>query len=84
MHAADPDKSARLKRVLGVLADGLEHTTQDIMQQAHVCAVNSCISELRVAGHDIPCRIAMVEGSRRWFYKLERRQPQQLALQVAA
>lgn len=86
MNAADPDRSVRLRRVLGVLADGLEHSTMDIMQTAQICAVSACVSELRAAGHDIRCRVAMVDGSRRWFYLLVRRTAptEQLPLMVAA
>lgn len=70
IHAADPDKSVRLRRVLGVLADGREHSTLDLMTQARVCAVSACISELRESGHRIDCRMAMTDGQRRWFYRL--------------
>lgn len=66
MNAADPNKSKRLLRVLGVLSDGQEHSTLDLLTSAQVCAVNSCIAELRQAGHLIDC-------DRRgdvWFYRL--------------
>jgi len=56
MHAATLESSSRLQRVDDLLSDGLEHSTWEIMQSAHVCAVNSCISELRANGHDITCR----------------------------
>ena len=66
MNAANPDKSRRLMRVLGVLSDGREHSTLDLIANAQVCAVNSCVSELRVAGHDIPCE----RRGDTWFYRL--------------
>lgn len=56
MHAAKVDNSARLQRVLNVLLDRRAHTTRDIIRDACVCAVNSCISELRANGYNISCR----------------------------
>lgn len=56
MHSASIDRSPRLKRVDELLADGQEHTTLDIVRKAGVCAVNSCISELRANGRVISCR----------------------------
>lgn len=56
MHNASIDRSPRLKRVDELLADGQEHTTLDIVRKAGVCAVNSCISELRANGRVIQCR----------------------------
>ena len=47
MHAARLESSSRLKRVFELLADGREHSTQDIVRGAGVCAVNSIIAELR-------------------------------------
>lgn len=70
MNAADPAKSRRLLRVLGILSDGLPHTTLDLINQAQVCAVNSCVSELRQAGHDIRCE----RRGDIWAYQLIRRQ----------
>ena len=66
MNAASLDKSDRLNRVYKLLSLGGEYTTQDIIQNAHVCAVNSIISELRHNGHDIHCQR---RGSK-WFYRL--------------
>lgn len=68
MNAADPNKSRRLLRVLGVLSDGQEHTTLDLMTRAQVCAVSACISELRAAGHVIDCE----RRGPHWFYRLTR------------
>lgn len=65
MNAANLDRSARLARVSQVLADGLPHSTLDIIQQAQVCAVNSAVAELRQNGQDIECsRQGTV-----WFYR---------------
>ena len=50
MHAARPSHSKRLQRVLALLSDGQWHSTRDIVDRAHVCAVNSCIAELRWNG----------------------------------
>ena len=57
MHAARLSRSPRLRRVHELLIDGREHSTRDIVRAAHVCAVNSCIAELRENG-------AVIEG--RW------------------
>ena len=54
MHHA-PLTSARLQRVLAVLRDGRSHTTREIVRAARVCAVNSCIAELRANGCEITC-----------------------------
>lgn len=66
MNAADPNKSRRLLRVLGVLSDGQEHSTLALMTNAQVCAVSACISELRAAGHLIDCQ----RRGGVWFYRL--------------
>lgn len=65
MHAATIANSPRLQRVADLLADGLEHTTMEIIQAAQVCAVNSIIAELRANGFEILCRrVADV-----WYYR---------------
>jgi len=56
MHAARLDKSTRLQRVLRLLSDGRWHGTRDIIALARVCAVNSCVSELRANGLPVACR----------------------------
>lgn len=56
MHAARIESSARLRRVMAVLEDGGWHSTREIMREADVCAVNSCIAELRENGLDVECR----------------------------
>lgn len=55
MHSASIEKSPRLQRVLDVLSDRKKHTTRDIIRKAYVCAVNSCIAELRDNGIAIEC-----------------------------
>lgn len=65
-HAARVDHSARLARLLAALDDGIEHTTLDLMQSSHICAVNSCIAELRANGYTISCS----RRGDRWFYQL--------------
>jgi len=67
MNAARLENSDRLRRVLAVLADGREYTTLDIIAYARVCAVNSCIAELRHGGLDIRCR----RHGDKWYYRLE-------------
>ena len=56
MNAADPRKSARLRRVHALLADGSEHSTRNVASRADVCAVNSCVAELRAHGAWIELR----------------------------
>ncbi len=67
MKAARLENSARLRRVADLLADGREYSTLDIIIGAGVCAVNSCIAELRDNGFVIYCRR---EGNT-WRYRLE-------------
>ena len=50
MNAADLRNSARLQRVMRLLADGRWHSTLGIIQEAQVCAVSALISELRQNG----------------------------------
>lgn len=56
MHAANIDKSARLQRVAELLSDGRWYSTLDIVIGAGVCAVNSCVAELRANGIPVECR----------------------------
>lgn len=56
IHFARLENSARLQRVKAYLQDGLEHSTQCIITNAKVCAVNSAIDELRANGFSITCR----------------------------
>ena len=54
MNSANLD-SPRLQHVLSVLGDGLEHSTLEIVTEAHVRAVNSAVAELRDNGVSINC-----------------------------
>ena len=65
MHAAELANSERLQRVYALLADGEEHSTLDIVKCACVCAVNSCVAELRQAGAEIACCMASTEDHTR-------------------
>ena len=74
MHAATMD-SPRLQRALAVLRDGRAHTTRDLVVEAHICAVNSVVAELRANGIDISCRQGVdVHGGRVWLYQLANRE----------
>jgi len=68
MNSARVEKSYRLQRVMAFIKDEKPHSTRDIMTGAHVCAVNSCISELRANGFDIDCR----RKNKIWIYCLRR------------
>jgi len=62
--------SDRLRRVVRAMKDGRWHSTRDIMRRADVCAVNSCIAELRCNGAEIETDIRTVDGRRIWFYRM--------------
>jgi hypothetical protein len=66
MHAASIDKSPRLQRVDRFLQDGRWHSTLEIVQGCHVCAVNSIIAELRHNGRVIDCE----RRGDVWWYRL--------------
>jgi len=68
MNSARVEKSYRLQRVISFLSDKKPHSTRDIMTGAYVCAVNSCISELRANGYDIDCR----RKNKVWIYRLRK------------
>ena len=71
MHAARLDRSPRLQRVHAVLRAGAERSTLEIVRAARVCAVNSCIAELRANGAVITCRQAAApHGQRIWVYRM--------------
>ena len=72
MHAARFDRSPRLQRVHALLADGGEHSTLDVIVHTGVCAVNSCIAELRVNGASIECRQIRnpANGAPIWLYRM--------------
>ena len=66
MHAAKVGRSPRLKRVLRLLSMGGEHSTRDIVYNAHVMAVSACVSELRQNGIAIASRVQRGH----WYYRL--------------
>lgn len=66
MHSAKLETSDRLQRVDKLLLSGKEYTTQDIIFNAHVCAVNSIVAELRQNGRDITCE----RRGRYWYYQM--------------
>ncbi len=74
MHAACLHRSPRLQRVHALLSDGVERSTREIMVGAHVCAVNSCVAELRAHPNDvrIDCRqvVDRNTGQRTWRYRM--------------
>ena len=71
MHSASLDRSPRLRRVLDYLSDGRDRSTREIMLGAEVCAVNSCVAELRDNGREIDCRVEVgADGGRVWLYRL--------------
>ena len=73
MNAACLNRSARLQRVHGLLADGREYSTLEIVDAARVCAVNSIVSELRANGAAIGCRQARApHGQRLFLYRMRR------------
>jgi hypothetical protein len=75
MNAA-PLSSARLQRVLQLLADGCPHTTRQIVRRANVVAVNAIISELRFHGAEIDCRVEVLPNGRgRRFYYTMTKEP---------
>lgn len=71
MNAARLDESPRLQRVLDVLSDGRSHTTREIVAAADVCAVNSCVAELRANGVGVSCSQGFERGRRVFRYRLE-------------
>lgn len=69
MHSANLYESPRLQRVGRQLLSGGWISTMQMVAKANVCAVNSCIAELRAQGWDIDCR-SRVKNERIWEYKL--------------
>lgn len=67
MKAARLEASARLQRVHALLSDGQPRTTREIVVGAHVCAVNSCIAELRENGVAVRCE----RKGDLWWYWIE-------------
>lgn len=72
MRAARLERSPRLQRVHALLSDGIERSTSEIITGAHVCAVNSCVAELRDNGFEIDCRQIRnpATGQRTWLYRM--------------
>lgn len=73
-HAASPDKSERLKRILTYLRGCGERgaTSWELMTECRTVAIATCISELRHAGYNVRCdyeRKAEGGGSV-WRYRL--------------
>lgn len=62
--------SERLQRLLAVLEDGKPLTTRTIMRRANICAINSCVAELRQHGAEITCTRQLVAGKWRFFYTM--------------
>ena len=81
MHAARLERSPRLQRVHALLSDGVERSTLNISIHAGVCAVNSCIAELRDNGADIVCRKAVnpADGAPIFLYRMLRPAPKAAA-----
>lgn len=71
MHSARLSNSARLRRVLDLLADGQPRTTMDIARGANVCAVNSIVAELR----DNDVAVACQRQGDVWWYWIEAPKP---------
>lgn len=71
IHAATR-MTPRLTRVLDVLRrNAAGATTHEIIHAGHVCAVNTCVSELRKLGHQIDCDLeAVTESGRTYRYRL--------------
>lgn len=67
MRAARLATSDRLRRVHALLADGRPRTTMEIIEQAHVCAVNSIVAELRANGVAVACQ----RQEDVWWYWIE-------------
>ncbi|WP_386173198.1 hypothetical protein [Sulfitobacter sp. R86518] len=69
MHAATMS-SDRLRRVNKLLSDRKPHSTREIMRRAHVCAINSCVAELRQLGAEIVCERQHINGKFIFFYTM--------------
>ena len=58
MHAASLERSERLQRTLAALSAGEWRSTREVMLRADVCALSSCVAELRANGVRIEHRTA--------------------------
>ncbi len=54
-HAANPDRSRRLLRLLGVLKTNPDATSLELIKRAGIVALSAAVSELRLCGHRIDC-----------------------------
>ena len=75
MHHARLSSSPRLQRALRALAGrratGGWMTTRQLVREAHVCAVNSVVAELRANGAEIEVELRTTrKGVRRYYYRL--------------
>jgi len=72
VKVAKIERSSRLQRVHELLSDGAWYSTRDIIEQAHVAAVNSCIAELRANGFYIEgrCDRDMATGAKIFLYRM--------------
>jgi hypothetical protein len=71
IHYAKLENSPRLQRVLKVLSDGLEHSTREIQRLADVCAVGTCMDELRENGINVsPAKAKRIGDKTYYFYRL--------------
>ena len=66
-------RSPRLQRVIKVLEHATgELSTRDLCLAAGVHALSAIVSELRAQPNNrrIDCRLVVVDGQRRWYYRL--------------
>jgi DeoR/GlpR family transcriptional regulator of sugar metabolism len=71
-HAADIDKSARLKKLLEILADGFEYSTAELQERTGSMAIHTDIHELRSNGYAVKCRyVGKHDDKKVYAYKLE-------------
>lgn len=70
MNFATLESSPRLQRVHAILKRGGWWSTRDLLREADVCAVNSCVAELRANGLSIECRHEYQHGRRLFYYRL--------------
>lgn len=68
-HAADPQRSARLKRLLRALRENPGASSLRLQRLANIVSLSNAIGELRLQGHVIDC--TRTDGV--WHYWLRRR-----------
>jgi TPP-dependent 2-oxoacid decarboxylase len=71
MHFARAEKSARLRRLIAFLGDGKEHSTLDVAMGAVILNVGTYVSELNHQGYHVETTLRIVDGQRRWFYRMD-------------